>query len=265
MIIINPENENGRLRLARLQREDVTMGYPPDPVSNHEDLQKFLDLGGEIRLVTELGSGKIAGIAFRRPGAWDWNELRLQGPAERLFRETATGLITQQLAQAIPGIAPPSSPDNALDMAMAILSPQAIAGKLANAAAQVVAHHLGLGSIAPVAGKVAEQIVAAQPVPPAAPDRALGTARVGIITYDLRADRLTATVVGFIADKIDARLNDLAPGVTQPRVRGVQTVLRHRPDAGPVEQPQPEVRTPEPPPPPPPTPHPGHSPRPGRL
>ncbi len=246
------------------------MGYPPDPVSNHNDLQKFLDHGGEIRLVTELGSGKLAGIAFRRPGAWDWNELKLQGPAERLFRETATGLITQQLTQAIPGIAPPSSLDNALDMATAILSPQAIAGKLANAAAQVVAHHLGLGSIAPLAGKVAEQIVASQPVPPTAPDRALNAARVGVITYDLRAGHLTATVAGFIAGKVDDRLNDLPPGVTRPQVRDVQTVLRHRPDPNPAEQPQPAVRPPEPPPPsppppPPPTPHPSHSPRLGTL
>ncbi|HEX6524516.1 MAG TPA: hypothetical protein VF070_31615 [Streptosporangiaceae bacterium] len=248
------------------------MGYPSDPVSNHDDLQKFLDRGGEIRLLTELGSGKLAGLAFRRPGAWDWNELRLQGPAEKLFRETATSLITQQLAQAVPGIAAPTSLDNALDMATAVLSPQAIAGKLANAATQVVAHHLGLGSIAPVAGKVAEQIVAARPVPPAAPDWALGAARVGVITYDLSAGHLTPAVAGFIAGKIDDRINDLSPGVTHPQVRDVQTVLRHKPpDASPAEQPRPAVRSPEPPPPPPPpspeppTPHPGHSPRPGRL
>jgi hypothetical protein len=253
---------NQRLRQARLRLEDTAMGYPADRVSNHDDLQKFLDRGGEVRLVNELGSGKLVGIAFRRPGAWDWTELRLEGPAERLFRGTVTSLITQQLAQVVPGIPAPSSLDEALDKATAILSPQAIAGKLANAAAQVVAHHLGLGSIAPVAGKVAEQIVACQPVPPAAPDLALGAARVGVITYDLRAGHLTATVAGFIAGKIDDRINDLTPGVTRPQVRDVQTVLHHRPDAGSAEQPQPAVRTPEPPPP---TPHPGHSPRPGRL
>src|SRR5581483_12357217 len=94
------ETRSSRLRLARRRLEDVAMGYASDPVSNRDDLQKFLDRGGEIRLVTEPGSGRLAGIALRGPGAWDWNELRLQGPAERLFRETVTGLIAQQLAQA---------------------------------------------------------------------------------------------------------------------------------------------------------------------
>jgi hypothetical protein len=164
---------------ATLKVEDAAMGSPRDPLSNHGDLQKFLDRGGEVRLVTKLGSGKLAGIAFRGPGAWDWNELRLEGPAERLFRETATGLITQQLTQAIPGIVPASSLDDALDKATATLSPQVVAGKLANAAAQVVAHHRGLGPIAPVAGKVAEQTVSSLPVPPAAPGRALDAALVG--------------------------------------------------------------------------------------
>ena len=112
---------------------------------NQRDLRIFLDDGRQIRLVNDLGSGKLTGIAFKNPGDWDWQMVRVEGTEERLFREIATNLITKQLAQAVPGIDPPSSLDGALNKAEAILSPKIILSKIANAGAQVVAYHVGLG------------------------------------------------------------------------------------------------------------------------
>jgi hypothetical protein len=89
--------------------------------------------------------------------------VRVEGTEGRFFRETATNLITKQLAQAVPGISPPSSLDGALNKAEAILSPKIILSKIANAGAQAVAYHVGLGHIAPALGKVTEQFVASLP------------------------------------------------------------------------------------------------------
>lgn len=216
-------------------------------MASRDDLQRFLDRGGDVRLVHDLGSGELAGIAYRSRGAWDWQEVKLEGATRRFFDQTAIDLITPQIAQAIPGISPPTRLDDILAVATAALSPQVIVGKLANAAGQVVAHHLGLSPVAPVVGKVAEQIVAAAPFPASAPGRVLGAARVDVVMYDLRAGHLSATVRDFTVDRIDDRINDLTRGVTRPEVRDIQDVLRR----------------PEPPPPPAPK-EPG-APRPGRF
>lgn len=229
--------------------DDVVMGYSPDLVGNQGDLQKFLDCGGDVRLVTSLASGNLAGIAFRSPGAQDWTEVKLEGPAQRLFRETATSLIVQQVAQAIPEISRPSGLDEALAAATSILSPQVIVGKLANAAGQVVAHHLGLSSIAPIVGKVTEQTVGSVSIPAGVPGQALSAARIDVVLYDLRTGRLTATVRDFVVDKIDDRVDQLTRSVTRLQVSDIRDLLK-RQNAHLVEPPKPTARPPEPPRPP---------------
>lgn len=225
-----------------------------NPDGSPRDLHQFLDQGGQIWLVQDLGSGKLAGVAYRNPGVWSWTELPLEGPGAKLFRETGLSLINQAIRQAIPGLTPLSSLDQALNIATSVLSPQAIAGKLANAVGQAVAHHLGLSPIAPAVGKVTEQAVSSLTIPADVPDRALGAARVAVVTYDLHGGELTPAVTDFIMDKFTDKINDLMPHVSRPEIRAIQDAL---------EQPQPDVTqppkpTPVPPPPAPPPPHPGH-------
>jgi hypothetical protein len=194
--------------------EHVVVNNTADSADNQDDLECFLNEGGEIRLVSDFRSGKLAGIAFRGPQDWDWREIRLEGEVSRVFREAATGLITDQLTQHALGVTLPSGFDGALDRAAAVLSPQVVLGKLANAAAQVAACHAGFPHIAKAAGKVAEQAVASLPVPDGMPGRALDAARDCVVTCDLAGGHLTGTVRDFIADKEAGRINDLARGVT---------------------------------------------------
>lgn len=209
------------LAMGRLWLEHVVVDDPADLVGNQHDLERFVSQGGQIRLVSDLGSGKLAGIGFKGPGDWNWDEVRLEEPAGRLFRETAISLITQQITQVAPGVTLPSGLDDALNGASAVLSPQIVLGKLANAAAQAVACHLGLAHIAPAAGKVAEQVVISLPSPGGMQTKALGLARAGAVAYDLEDGHLTATVRDFIADKLNGRVSDLTRGVTPPEIQAM--------------------------------------------
>jgi hypothetical protein len=195
---------------------------------NQRDLESFLDRGGEIRLVNDLGSGRLTGIAFKNPGAWDWQVVRVEGAEGRLFRETATNLITDQIAQAIPGVSPPSSLDAALSAAQGILSPEIILSKLANAGAQVVAHHLGLGPIAPAIGKVAEQFVRSLPSRDNIATKVLNGARDLDVTYDLKDGHITAIVRDLAADKIDNIIDEHTGDITPGDLRDIQDSLQQK-------------------------------------
>jgi hypothetical protein len=211
-------------------RQAKTCEYPAgmSQAYNQRDLESFLDHGGEIRLVNDLGSGRLTGIAFRNPGAWDWQVVRVEGAEGRLFRETATHLITEQLAQAVPGVSPPSSLDGALSAAQGKLSPEIILSKLANAGAQVVAHHLGLGPIAPAIGKVAEQFVRSLPSRDNIATKVLNGARDLDVTYDLKDGHITATVRDLAADKIDNIINEHTGGITPGDLRHIQDSLQQK-------------------------------------
>ena len=211
---------------------------------NQRDLEIFLDRGGEIRLVNDLGSGRLTGIAFKNPGAWDWQVVRVEGAEGRLFRETATNLITDQIAQAIPCVNPPSSLDGALSAAQGILSPEIILSKLANAGAQVVAHHLGLGPIAPAIGKVAEQFVRSLPSRDNIATKVLNGARDLDVTYDLKDGHLTATVRDFAADKIDNFINRHTGGITRREIDDIQDSIQQKQKGNvkPEESKEPEAK-----------------------
>ena len=200
---------------------------------NQGDLKIFLDHGRQIRLVNDLGSGKLVGIAFKNPGDWDWQVVRVEGTEGRFFRETATNLITKELAQAVPGISPPTSLDDALNMAEAILSPKFILGKIANAGAQAAAYHVGLPHIAPALGKVTEQFVASLPSRDSIATKVLNGASGLVVTCDLKDGHLTATVRDFAADKIDNIINEHTAGITPRDLRDIRDSFEPKHDAVP--------------------------------
>lgn len=206
---------------------------------NQRDLEIFLDDGGQVRLVNDLISGKPTGVAFKNPGDWDWQMVRVEGTEGRLFRETATNLITKQLAQAVPGISPPSSLDDALNKAETILSPKIILSKMANAGAQAVAYHVGLGHIAPALGKVTEQIVISLPSPDSTATEVLNGASDLVVTYDLKDGHLTEAVRDSAADKIDNIINKHTEGITPGELRDIQASLQQKHNAGETEPPEP--------------------------
>ena len=200
---------------------------------NQRDLKIFLD-GRQILLVNDLGSGKPIGIAFKNPGDWDWQVIRVEGTEGRFFRETATNLITEQLAQlaqAIPGSSPPSSLDDALNKAKAILSPQIILSKIANAGTQAVAYHVGLGHIAPALGKVMEQFVASMPSRDSMGTEVLNGARELAVIYDLKDGHLTPTVRDLAADAINIIIIKRTEGLTPDDLRYIQVSLQQKHDA----------------------------------
>src|SRR5262249_3357504 len=94
--------------------------------------------------------------------------------------------------QEVPGIEPPTDLDTALAAATELISPKKIAGKLANAVGQVIAHHIGLTLIAQVVGDLTEQVVTSMPFPANPIDKALNTATISTVAYDLHNGELTA-------------------------------------------------------------------------
>jgi hypothetical protein len=173
------------------------------------ELEAFVERGGRLQLVSNLRTDRVERVAYKQPGAEDWQELSLEdGPAGHVFRETATNLVTGLITRELPGIEPPTDLDAVLDTVTGIISPRKIAGKLASAAAQALAHHLGLSLIAHAVGEITEQIVTSLPFPENAIDKALNTATISTVAYDLHADQLTATVEDFVVEEIPEIASD---------------------------------------------------------
>jgi hypothetical protein len=207
-----------------------------NPAADPRELQRFIDRGGQVRLVNNLRTGKLEGVAFRQPGAWGWQELPVRGPAEGVFRQTAVSLVAQMVKQSLPGIAPPTSMDAALSiasMAAGTISAQAVAGKLANIAGQALAWHVGCGTVAPVVGTLLENAVASMPFPASPLAEAFNAATVGVVAFDVSGGRLTPTVTGFTVDMAVQRID--GPAISPGQLR--QIAATQQPSRGHLPQP----------------------------
>jgi hypothetical protein len=197
------------------------------------ELEAFVERGGQLQLVCDQHTGKVEGAAYKEPGAQDWQELPLDdGPTGRVFRETATTLVTELITKELPGIEPPTELDAALATVTGVISPRKVAGKLASAAVQALAHHLGLSLIAHAAGEITEQIVTSM-FPENEIDRALNTATIGTVAYDLDAGQLTATVEDFEVEEISEMASD--PTVPEWIIRKLRAAAELEPGGSELE------------------------------
>lgn len=182
---------------AALQHEDMNAS---NPAADPRELRSFIDRGGQVRLVNDLRTGRLEGLAFRPPGAWGWEEFPLESPAAGFARTTAVNVARQQLAQALPGIDPATAMDR-LAQDAGRLTPLAVAAKLASIAGQALAHHLGLSPAAPAVGAALESAVRAMPFPASASAKGMDAFTDGVVALDLRDGQLTPTVEGFAVSK----------------------------------------------------------------
>jgi hypothetical protein len=189
---------------------------PNNPAADPHELRQSIASGGQVRLVNNQWTGKLEAVAFLRPGAWHWQEIPVEGPAERVIRETVVNLATQWVEQLLPGIAPPTSMDQALSItatAVKDMSLQDIAGKTANIAGQALACHVGCVAVARQVGAVLQTVVASMPFPASTPAEALNAATAGVVAFDLHDARLTAAVMNFF-------VGEVAPKVSGPAIPG---------------------------------------------
>jgi hypothetical protein len=106
--------------------------------------------------------------------------------------------------------------------------PRTIALKLCNAAGQALAHHVGLGLIAPALGSLVEQTLQPKVDPPAGQSGVVQGLRVFDVTADAATGQLTPAVYCFAAAELDSMLQGKTRGISQAELDKIQAAIRAR-------------------------------------
>ena len=183
---------------------------------SESDLRTFCSRCGEIRLVKEWGSGRIVGVGTKASGAPDCEITRLEGEVERRLRQGAIALIAGLVGQGTEYMFDASTDlDNVTKVVGAAIDPNVLTLKICNFAAQVVAHHVGMGWVAPAVGIATEEVLA----PVVISNNRKAETRKGLqvldVGFDVGAGRLTPTVQSFAISEGARVLKDGTAGISQ--------------------------------------------------
>lgn len=122
----------------------------------------------------------------------------------------------------------PTDLDEAVRVAAAVTDPNSIALKLCNAAGQALAHHLGLGLMAPALGSLVEQTLRPKVDPTGGQPGVVQALGVFDVTVDVAIGELTPAVYGFAAAELDSMLQDKTRGISQAELDKIQAAIKRR-------------------------------------
>jgi hypothetical protein len=177
--------------------------------------ERFKDTIRRVRLVRDMRTNQLAGIATWNADSWSWDIQPVETPAQQEYRKVGIYLLTDLLSQVGgPIFEPPTDLDQLVDVATDAIDPSSIALKLCNAAAQGVAHACHLGFLAPAIGKLVEQTLAPLFAPPDRISRAEIGLQVLDVTTDISNDRLTGIAYDLSAGSIDAEIMNRTRGIS---------------------------------------------------
>jgi hypothetical protein len=204
----------------------------PD-VTADEAEQRFKETIRGLRIVQDFGTNKVIGVARRQPGSLSWQITRLESPAENAGRQAAIDLLTDLVVQAADGFAAlPTDLDEAVAATEAVADPSSIALKLCNAAGQALAHHLGLGVIAPALGSFVEQTLKREVDPSSGQPGVVQALGVFGVTVDVATGQLTPAAYEFAAAALNSMLQDKTRGISQAELNKIQAAIRARRSQG---------------------------------
>ena len=201
-----------------------------EPDVTAQDVEEaFKDNIHGLRLVRDFWTGKMVGAATWDPDDSAWQIVNLETPVEREVRQASINLLTVLALQATGAAAGrPSDLDQAVAIATKFANPGSITLKLCNGLVQGVAHHCGLGFMAPALGAFVEQTLSPLVNPPSGLTRAIQDLQVLDVTVDAATGRLTPAVYDFVIAELGGVLRDKTRGISQAELDEIDAAVRRR-------------------------------------
>lgn len=182
-------------------------------ITPEDAVREFQKRVPRVRLVRDVRTGTVDGIAIPDPETGAWRVQRAETPTEAAYQQLALrGLTEIAVENLVPFAARVTSVDEAVTLLTGVADPSCIALKMLGAAAQAVARAHGLGSCAPLIGTLVEQTL--KPVI-MSDDAAAVAADLQIV--DVAADAATGQFTAAVYDYAGAELDTLV----QRRTRGI--------------------------------------------
>jgi hypothetical protein len=205
----------------------------PD-VTVEEAEEEFRDTLHGVRLVYDFGSNEVVGIATWDADDWSWQITPAETTAERESRQAGINFLTDLAAHATGLVlAPLTGMDEAATIVAAAADPRSIALKLCNGAAQVLAHHCGLGFMAPELGSLVEQTLSPVIDPPNRLSGAVQGLQALDVTVDVATGHLTPAVQDFAATELDATLQKKTQGISRAELDEIEEAIGRNQAVGP--------------------------------